>query len=204
MRHLRKLVNVLLVIGAAALMSVPFKRVPPQNTNKNAGRGEWQLVKPDIPFRDLIKSGEKPDNASDAKSGRSAAKRSVKDASRGGSGSTRATRPILPEPSTGAGTPIKTGSLLGVDGVSNSDAPSGSSAPTGAGESSATATIPTPGVSYSRPTTSITVPDPVSEREAMKRARSLRIPRIEPLPEPSERLEDGSSLPNLPAEFTPL
>jgi hypothetical protein len=204
MRRLRKLVNVLLVIGAAALMSVPFKRVPPQNTNKNAGRGEWQLVKPDIPFRDLIKSGEKPDNASDAKSGRSASKKSVKEASRGGSGSSRATRPILPEPSNGTGTPIKTGSLPGVDGFSNSDSPSGGSAPTSAAESSATATIPTPGVSYSRPTTSVTIPDPVSEREAMKRARSLRIPRIEPLPEPSERLEDGSSLPSLPAEFTPL
>lgn len=204
MRRLRKLVNVLLVIGAAALMSVPFKRVPPQNTNKNAGRGEWQLVKPDIPFRDLIKSGDKPDNAGDAKSGGSAAKKSVKDAARGGSGSTRATRPIPPEPSTDAGTTIKTGSLPSVVGVSNADALSGGAAPSGAGETSATATIPTPGVSYSRPATSITVPNPMSEREAMKRARSLRIPRIEPLPEPSERLDDGSSLPNLPAEFTPL
>ncbi|MFM7073353.1 MAG: hypothetical protein ACKO38_16320 [Planctomycetota bacterium] len=204
MRHLKKLVNVLLVIGAAALMSVPFKRVPPQNTNKNAGRGEWQLVKPDIPFRDLLKSGEKPDNSSAAKSGRQPAKKSEKDASRGGSGASRTTRPILPDQSNGAGTTNQSSSLPGVGGVSNTDAPSRGASPVVAGEPTSAPTIATPGVSYSRSATAITVPDPASEREAMKRARSLRIPRIEPLPEPSERLEDGSSLPSLPAEFTPL
>ncbi len=186
MRRLRKLVNVLLVIGAAALMSVPFKRVPPQNTKKNAGRGEWQLVKPDIPFRDLIKSGDSPSGTPGGKPGSQAAKKGGKTVPRGGNGSSGATRPIVPDPGDGTNSTPRT------------------------------AVVPTPSVSYSRPATAnstsntntntntTTFPEPLSDREAMKRARVLRIPRIAPLPEPSERLDDGSGLPNLPSEFTPL
>jgi hypothetical protein len=189
MRRLGKLVNVLLVIGAAALMSVPFKRVPPQNTNKNAGRGEWQLVKPDIPFRDLLKTGEAPTGkarkgetptgAATGKSGNTAENRSGKTVPRGAKGPSRGTRPILPD--------------------------SGSGAESATGGASPAPTVPTPSVSYSRPSPPpIPVAEPLSDREAMKRARALRVPRIEPLPEPSTRLDDDSAPPSLPTEFAPL
>ncbi len=182
MRRLKKLIHVLLVIGAAALMSVPFKRVPPQDTKKNAGRGEWQLVKPDIPFRDLLKADAAAARGKSGQVGASAAEKAGQYGPRDTPAPSGARRPIVADPVA--------------------PAPADQSAP--AQDVPASSGIPTPSVSYSRPSTPVPVPEPVPDREAITRARALRIPRITPLPEPSERLDDDASVPSLPAEFTPL
>ena len=55
MRWLRKLFSVGVVIGVAALMSIPFKRVPPRETNKSAGRGQWEFVEPRLQLEQILK-----------------------------------------------------------------------------------------------------------------------------------------------------
>lgn len=61
----RKIFHVFLVVAVAALMSIPFKRVPPQQMTKSSGRGEWQLVKPRLQFKQLIKPVEPANNPAD-------------------------------------------------------------------------------------------------------------------------------------------
>lgn len=58
----RKIVNVLIVVGVAALMSIPFKRVPVQTTSKSGARGEWELDRPSLPFKlgDILTGDERP------------------------------------------------------------------------------------------------------------------------------------------------
>lgn len=182
MWRLKKLIHVLLVVGAAALMSVPFKRVPPQDTKKNAGRGEWQLIKPDIPFRDLLKGDAAASRGKGGQSGPPAAKKAGQSGPRGTPAPSGTRRPIMADPVM----PAPADQPAAVQDL-----------PTSSG-------IPAPSVSYSRPSTQVPVPEPVPDREAIKRARALRIPRITPLPEPSGHLDDDSNVPSLPAEFTPL
>jgi len=58
----RKIFHVAIVVGVAALMSIPFKRVPPQETSKSGYRGEWELDRPGLPFKlgDVLSSDGKP------------------------------------------------------------------------------------------------------------------------------------------------
>ena len=153
----RKIVNVLIVVGVAALMSIPFKRVPPQTTSKSGERGEWELDRPGLPFKlgDILTGEDRP---------------------------TTSHKPVIPATDAGDARGPESGRTE--SGSTKFDSPSGAPAPS-SGDDSSSESLP-------------------ALRDDDRRRPMSTMPRIEGQPARSERLEDQSPLPSLPADFQPL
>ncbi|MFO0817431.1 MAG: hypothetical protein U1A77_05790 [Pirellulales bacterium] len=181
MRWLRKLLSVGMVIGVAALMSIPFKRVPPRETNKSAGRGQWEFVEPRLQFEQILKptAGVSADAAT-----------SVSD---------DVQRPV---DSSGL-IPNSTPSRVQRDGASNG----ASSTPSPATDSSASESMTRGSTgrtrSAARPIPTDDAP-PIRDHEAYPMSPMSRLPRIETEPPRSERIGESGIPPALPDEFKPL
>jgi hypothetical protein len=181
MRWLRKLFSVGVVIGVAALMSIPFKRVPPRETNKSAGRGQWEFVEPRLQLEQILKP---------TAGGSAEAAISVSDDGQ------------RPAASSGL-TPNSTPTRVQRDGASN-DAASASAPVTDSSANESTIRGSTGRTrSAARPIPTDDAP-PIRDQEAYPMSPMSRLPRIETEPPRSERIGESGVPPALPDEFKPL
>lgn len=194
MRWLRKILSVGVVIGVAALMSIPFKRVPPRETNKSTGRGQWEFVEPRLQLNQILKPGA-GDPSSPAGD----------NVEPGGSASE--TRDLLPNSSP---TRVR-GDSPAAESQPTNPSTSASPASDSLGRSSfssstrddASRPIGHRGRSDTRPIPTDDAP-PIRDQEAYPMSPMSRLPRIESQPPRSERIGEQGGPPALPSEFKPL
>ncbi len=204
----RKIFHVCLVIGVAALMSIPFKRVPPERMTKSTGRGEWQLVKPRLQFKELLgKRGTTPLEApDDLPAGQlvpdGAAIPPVPDATVRPEAPDRLTLPdgatVPDRPNPDAASPASRRDADSASPPASSD----SFSPTASLGDMAARPVARPTPTSSRRPLPTDDPQPIRDQEAYPMSPLARLPRIESQPPRPARLLEEAPPPPLPTEFT--